>query len=276
MIQRVDSTYRGKPTHHYRIDGTRVDGVTTLISNGVPKPALLPWGIRSVAEYAADNLDQLITMQPMGRQAIVEALKQAPYTDRDTAAKRGTEVHSYAEQLVHGHPVTPPDELRGHVEHAARFLDEWAVEPVAVEVVVGSRQWVYAGTADLVADIRGAGRCLIDYKTSRSGIFGETALQLAAYANAEVYLDERVHDVRSGKAIERPVTGLRIERALGVWVRADGYDVVPVDITESTFKLFLHAAYVARRAKTLRGLIGPPIPSPDLTAWTNTPQEKTS
>ena len=29
-LQRVDTTYRGKPTHYYELDGQRVDGATTL------------------------------------------------------------------------------------------------------------------------------------------------------------------------------------------------------------------------------------------------------
>jgi len=31
-LVRVDRTYRGKPTHHYELDGQRVDGVTSILS----------------------------------------------------------------------------------------------------------------------------------------------------------------------------------------------------------------------------------------------------
>ena len=256
-IQRIDSTYRGKPTHHYKIDGQRADGVTTLIGDGLPKPALLPWGIKSVAEYAADHLDRLVEMQPMGREAIVAALKQAPYTDRDLAAKRGTEVHALAEQLIHGIEVDVPQELVGHVESCVQFLDEWKVRPVIVEAVVASRQWRYCGTLDVVADLPDGSRSIMDYKTSRSGIFGETALQLAAYAHAEVYLDGED---------EKPVSDLGITAGHAVWIRADGYDVYPVDISEQTFKTFCHVAYCARKGKGLRDLIGSPLSAPSTEA----------
>lgn len=255
-IQRINSTYRGKPTHHYKIDGRKADGVTTLLSDGLPKPALLPWGIKSVAEYAADHLDRLVEMQPMGREALVAALKQAPYTDRDLAAKRGTEVHDLAEKLIHGVEVDVPEELAGHVESCVRFLDDWKLSPVLVESTVASRRWNYCGTLDVVADRPGAPRAIYDYKTSRSGIFGETALQLAAYAHAEVYLD--------GEA-EKPVVDLGIEQGYAVWIRGDGYDVYPVDITEQTFKTFCHVAYVARQARALRDLVGSPV-SPEVAA----------
>lgn len=248
-IRRIDRTWRGKPTHHYEIDGVRVPGVTTLLSDGIPKPALTAWGIRTVAEYAADNLDRLNDMAPMGREAIVAALRQSPYTDRDKAAKRGSEVHALAEALAHGHAVEVPEEIRGHVESCARFLDDWNVTPTAIEITVASRRWSYCGTVDLVGDIGGV-RTIADYKTSRSGIFGETALQLAAYRHAEVWLD--------GEA-ERPVADLAIERALAVHLRADGYDVYPLDAGDETFQLFLHAAYVARRAKAMKDLVASPI-----------------
>ena len=142
-LKRIDKpTKRNPGNHYYEMDGKRLDGVTSLLSEGVPKPALLPWGIKSVAEYAADNLDKLIEWrdQGMSRAALVADLKNAPYQTRDEAANRGTEVHGYAEKLVAGEQVDPPEGLRGYVEACARFLDEWDVEPLHVETVVASRK----------------------------------------------------------------------------------------------------------------------------------------
>lgn len=258
-IRRVDRVYRGSPTHHYLLDGQRADGVTTLLGKGLPKPALLPWGIRSVAEYAADHLDLLVQMQPMGRNAIVDALKQSPYTDRDLAAKRGTEVHALAERLIKGEAVEVPDELAGHVESYLRFLDEWKPEPVLVEAVVGNRRWNYCGTADLLAKYPHSDLPIWgDIKTTRSGIFGETALQLAAYRAAEVYLD--------GNGDEQPMDGLGPVAPIGygIWVRADGYDVVELPIDEDAFKVFCHVAYVARQTDRIKKWSGEPLPRPAL------------
>lgn len=255
-IRRVDRTYRGKPTHHYTLDGIRADGVTTLLGNGLPKPALLPWGIKSVAEYAADHLDLLMQMQPMGREAIVQALKQAPYTDRDTAAKRGTEVHALAEKLIKGEDVEVPAELAGHVESYLKFLDEWQPKPVLVEAVVASRKWGYCGTADLLADLPDGSRAWMDIKTTRSGIFGETALQLAAYQHAEFYLDA------DGKEQEMSTVGPVADVGYGIWVRADGYSVIPLPTTEQVFKTFCHIAYVARQTKVIKEWAGEPVDPP--------------
>lgn len=248
-LKRIDRTYRGKPTHHYELDGERVPGVTTILNDAVPKPALVGWGIRSVAEYAADNLDTLNEMRAgMGRDAIVAALKQSPYADRDAAARRGTEVHALAEQLIHGTEVDVPAELAGHVEAYVRFLDDWKPQPVLTEVVVGSRTWKYAGSCDLIADLPDGRRVIADLKTTRSGIYGETALQVAAYANADFYLD--------ADGNEQPMKDLGITHGMAIHVTDTGYAVHPLDIGEGTFQTFTHLCFVAQRIKGLRDLVG--------------------
>lgn len=239
--------------HSYRIDGQKVDGVTTLIKDGLPKPALVNWAARSVAEHVADNLDAVLGMRDMGRDAIVAALKEAPWTSRNQAGARGTEVHVYAERLAAGEEVEVPDHIAGHVEACVAFLDEWKVRPVLTETVVGSRKWRYGGTLDLVADVTNPAtgeeqRIIADWKTAASGIWPETAYQLSAYRYAEVYLDD------AGE--ERPMADLGITGGLGIHIRADGYDAVPVRCDEAVFKAFLHIAWVARHAKDNRSLIG--------------------
>ncbi len=248
MTLRRINTGRG---HWYRLDGKKTDGVTTLIGAGLPKPALLPWGIKSVAEYAADHLDRLVEMQPMGREAIVAALKQSPYTERDTAARRGTEVHQLAERLIAGDEVDVPDELAGHVESYVRFLDEWHPKPVIVEAPVASRKWDYAGTMDMVYDLPDGRRVIADIKTSRSGIYPETVLQLAAYRFADFFLDD--------DGVEQLMAALGVTHAQGIWVRADGYDVFDLPADEQAHNRFLHVATVARWAWASKELVGAPV-----------------
>ncbi|MBQ1163885.1 hypothetical protein KBZ21_38450, partial [Streptomyces sp. A73] len=79
---------------------------------------------------------------------------------------------------------------------------------------VASRTWWYSGTPDVIGDVPDGRRLICDYKSGRSGIWGETALQLAAYARAEFYLDEH--------GIEQPIP--HVDGGLAVWLRADGYD----------------------------------------------------
>lgn len=261
MTLRRYETARG---HWYKLDGVKVDGVTTLISQGLPKPALMYWSARVVAEYVADNLDQVVAMADMGRASLVAALKEVPWTKRDTAAAKGTEVHALAERLAAGDEVDVPEHLAGYVESCVTFLDDYQVRPIRLEAPIGSRTWRYAGTCDLIADLRlpdgRTERAVLDYKTAASGVWPEVVLQLAAYRNAEFYLD---NDGR-----EQPIADLGLsETGYAVWLRSDGYDVYPVHVGEQPFKTFQHLAYVARRINdktgVLKSWLGDALPAPD-------------
>lgn len=257
--------------HGYKLDGQKVDGVTTLISGGLPKPALMYWSAKSVAEYVADADEQtLTTLRSLGRNGMVGALKEIPWTKRDTAAAKGTHVHTLAEKLGAGEEVDVPEEIAGYVESAVAFLDDYEVRPLApLETALGSRKWRYGGTADLIAEVRLPDgthtRAVLDYKTGASGIWPDITPQLAAYRNAEVYLD--------ADGAEQPMADLNLsDIAYGVWLRSDGYDVYPVRVGEPQFKFFCHLAYVARRAdkngelKTWLGAALPAVTRQDVTA----------
>lgn len=226
--------------HSYEIDGRKADGVTTLIGDGLPKPALVGWAANTTAGYAVDHWAELEEL-PLSKR--LDLLKRARYLDLDQASKRGTEVHDLAEKLSHGKEVDVPDELAGHVESAVKFLDEWKPEVILTEAVVASRKWGYAGTFDLLMRLPDGRTVLADYKTSRSGIWGETALQLGAYANADVYL--------GADGAEQPMSDLGIDSGMAVWIRADGYDCYTVDLAEG-FKIFTHVMWVARQSKGMK------------------------
>lgn len=239
---------RGR-NHTYLLDGAPVTGVTTIISKGVPKPALVPWATNTVAGYAVDHWDELGELPPSKR---LDRLKKAPNADRDAAAKRGTEVHALAEHLIHGEAVDVPDELAGHVEAYVQFLDAWDVQPVLVERPVFSRRHAYAGTFDMVATLADGTTRLLDIKTNRSGPFGEVALQLAAYRYADFYLDHT--------NTEQPMPA--VDSCAVVWVRADGHNVVPVEAGPEEFRAFLYAQQVAHFAERARDLIGEALSPP--------------
>jgi len=282
-IRRVN---RGRG-HSYYDDGTKLDGVTTLIGDGIPKKALTLWASGTVGEFVAERLrkvdqdgrttyvademiDDLAALSakrghPLGadfsRLKVAEALKYIPYAERDAAAGRGTEVHELAERLAHGEEVEIPEAIAGHVESAVKFLDEWQARPVLTETTVANRRWQYAGTFDGVFDIPSlGGRYLLDWKTGGSGIYGEAALQVSAYASAEVFLDV------DGSEQDFETLGVDNETGYAVWIRSDGYDVYPLDIGPDAFKVFLHAAYVARQIGGLRDLVGQAATPPRLEA----------
>lgn len=238
--------------HYYKDgNGNRVPGVTTILGAGVPKPALINWAANATAEWAIDNFDALVEMTPAQR---LKALQGARYETTDKAKKKGTVVHGYAEQLVKGEKVEAvPDELRGHVEAYVRFLDKFEVDPIVVEASIVNYRHGYAGTLDLIAEITdtdGQRRILLlDAKTNEKGIYGETALQLAAYRYAEFYLD-----VDGTEKPMPPVTGCG-----AILISSDDAQLIPCTAGPEQFKSFRIAAAMRDIVDNGRDLIGSPV-----------------
>lgn len=241
--------------HGYALNGQKVPGVTTIINDGLPKPALVGWAAKTIAEYVADRLDQAdghvladqlvddlgelarVKGKPwpdkLSRTKVAELLKGIHYEDRDQAAKRGTEVHALAERLARGEEVDVPEPLTGHVDAYLAFLDDWRPTDAHLEVTVASVKHRYSGTLDMIATLPGLGRCLLDIKTSRSGPFGEVALQLAGYRYAEFA-------VIDGETVPMP----EVDWCGVIWVRADGYDLYPFEAGPAEFRTFLYCQQV--------------------------------
>lgn len=238
--------------HRYWLDGKPVQGVTTLIKGGLPAPQLTYWAARTVAEYVADNPTEVDQLRNMGRSPMVAALKETPWAVRDEAGRRGTEIHRLAEQLVHGKEVEVPDEIAGHVESCVRFLDEWQPQPLIVERPVAHRAHWWAGMPDLIAKMPDGQVWLLDYKSSRSGVFAETAFQLAAYSHAEFWQDEVGN--------EQPMP--QIDVCAAVHIRSDGYSVIPVKADDSVYAEFRHIAFVTQTAKRMKDYVLPALEAP--------------
>ena len=254
--------------NHWYVDedtgGERVPGVTTLTGNGLPKPALLNWAGEATAEYAVDNWDELASL-PLSER--LKKIKGGRYEKRDAAAARGTQVHKLAERLIAGERVTVPDELTGYVQSCVRFLDEFQVRAVHVEAVVYSETRRHVGTTDLIADVLlpdmpeydhiprdddGFSRGLFDWKTSRSGIFGDVALQLSPYRFSEHLI------LPDGEVIDMP----HVDFCAGIHLRPDDYSFVPLECGEDVYRDFLYVKEVARIVGDLRDLVGDPIVPP--------------
>lgn len=244
--------------HRYKLDGRFVDGVTTVINTALPKPGLMYWAARTVAEYVADaDPHDLEVMRAAGRGPMVALLKGVPWEQSQTKRIRGTEVHAYAARLVRGERCdAPPDHLAAHVESCLKFLDTWRVAPVLVETKVGSRTYGYAGTFDLVADLPDGRRALIDYKCSER-VYPDIAIQLAAYRYADFYL-------WPGDT-ETPMDALGINATYAVLLGADDFEVRPVETPPAVFEVFRALLFVARRISGLAEYIG------EAEAWEPTP-----
>lgn len=239
--------------HSYYLDGRKLPGVTTILGDGLAKPALVNWGINTTAGYAIDNWAELAELKPSER---LDRLKKSPYAERDAAARRGTEVHRLAELLGHGKEVTVPDELAGHVESYVKFLDEFEPEPLLLETAcVNISRWPYAGTFDGILDFPRWGRRLVDIKTARSGVFPDNALQLAAYRNATHYA------APGDNWTLHPMP--EVDGCAVIHVRADGYSLVPVETGPDVFMAFRYAQQMYRWANELSKTVVGEAVTPD-------------
>jgi len=236
--------------HSYLLDGKKCQGVTTIISKGLPKPALMHWAAKVAGETAVRDLE---VWKEMPEASAIDWIKSAHKRDRDRAGNRGTEVHNLAERLRDGAEIDVPAELAGHVDSYIQFLEDWQPTPVLIEGVVGNRKHHYMGTFDSIEDMGGE-RWLLDIKTNRSGPFGEVALQLAAYRFAEFYLD--------ADGAEQPM--LEVDRCGVVWVTDTGYEVYEYRCDELTFRTFLYVQQVARFMDKAKDYKSEALPLPEL------------
>lgn len=249
-------------SHTYALDGKRVPGVTTIIRNATDKPALPPAAAKETALWAAINTESLAGMGP--DQWVRSA--SAAYRDVwNASAKRGTLLHEAARQLVRGDPLQPADPETGEVwpddvirsaEQLAKFMDQWDAQPVLAERPVFHDAHHWAGTVDLVADLRDGRRWLLDYKTGK-GVYPETSVQLAAYRHAS-----HVQVLTDGEPEDRAMP--RVDRAGVVWVRPDGYELRPVRADITVYQVFLRMIDVSRWAGWKReDSVGEPLPVPE-------------
>ena len=232
--------------HGYKdANGIKVPGVTTLLSKGLPKPALVNWAARTAAEYAVDNWDAL-TQSPISER--LDQIRNAPNSSKNAAALRGTKLHDAAQQLQEQGTVDVDPEQLPLVEAYLKFCRDWELHAEYVESAVYSVTHGYAGTLDLIATLRDGKRWLLDLKTSK-GVYGDMALQQAAYRFSE-YLA-----IDDGEHIPMP----QVDAVGIVHVRADGADLVPLTAGRAEFRAFLYVAQVAATSDRLKELVHAPL-----------------
>lgn len=244
--------YNAGSGHWYEVDGRKADGVTSLISKGMPKQ-LQKWAAEKTANYALDHWDELSAL-PLSER--LKLMMGAQWADLAGAANRGKRVHHLGQQLASGAEIDVPEDLAGYVESYLAFLNDWEPDPLLVETTVANRAVHYAGTLDLLARVRFARAAeqeiwLFDIKTGNR-VYGDTALQLAAYAYAEVYV--------AADGSEHPMPD--VQAAAVVHVRSDGYSVYRLPLDGGVFNIFRHVAFVARSVEPMRNWVSDPLVKP--------------
>ena len=244
--------------HTYWLDGCRVPGVTTTINRAHDKPQLTWAAAREAATWAAENVGLLDESQPA--RWIREA--NGYYRELWSAkADRGTMIHAAALQLVAGHPFVPetdgepwPDDMVATTEQAARFMDEWDVEPEWTERPVFHDRDRWGGTVDLIAMLRDGRRWLLDYKTGSTGIYPKDALQLATYRKATHI---QVATVEEGLT-DYPMP--EVDECACVWLQPDFYELRPVLADAASYRVFVSMLPVAEWTTWKRDdVVAPPL-----------------
>lgn len=228
-------------TYTWPKTGEVFDSVTTIIKYGTPTGyGLQRWLKKVNVEWAVANRDLWLPVAEKGHDgAAVDMIVGEADRVRDTAAVRGTDIHEWAEKIVLGTAVgEAPLLIRPYVEQFARFLREWQPVYEATEATVYNRQYHYAGTLDWIARIAGHGLVLGDYKTKPDGktIYGEVALQLAAYRYAEF--------IGLPDGSEAPVP--EVDAVLALVIHPSSYELIPVRADVDVFRSFLYVQQVRR------------------------------
>lgn len=198
-------------------------GVNAVLS----RPGLekwLQWGVTYGVASRPDLVKLALSGGPLSDE-VKQATSQALAAGK-AAANEGTAYHKVAEQVsTAADAFNIAAELRPWAERFGRMLDDHGIVIRQREVVVFNFDHGYAGTADVMALHLGHKR-IGDTKTGKRPYF-EAAMQIAAYANAEVALVD-------GELIPLPAD-MDKETGLVFHVPADGEtaDVVEIPLTDA-------------------------------------------
>jgi len=249
------------PKHFYSWNGNAaVPSITTSIGM-LAKPALVGWATRETAKAAVRNIETVYAMtresppleEQLSYHPAVAYLKAMPGYQRDSAADVGTRAHKFAELLPQGKTSDIDDDIMPFAESFLRdFIEKYkpSFHPLYTEAMVfhpGDEQVLsYGGTMDTFCRIDDA-TWLIDYKTSKSGVYPETAMQLAAGRWAGWIGrpgDPKQYDVP------------KVDRCGALWLRPEGAELIPYDVTPAEFEAFAACRrlwqWVNERAKEVK------------------------
>lgn len=235
--------------------GDKVPGVSS-IKDTLGKPGLLYGAVKVAATFAVDNVDTIKALADTDRGAAIDLIKRAHTRAWTGKADSGTGVHAIVEDLMRRRLPSPsltgggtagageirvtPDQ-RKYVEAFAKFVGRYHAKPLYLETTVWSERYRYAGTFDAIYEMDLPAEdaeslslpthitAIVDTKTGASGVWPEVALQQVAYKNADYMV------LGSGERIPMP----HIDATFALWLRPEGYALIPLDSGEETWKAFI-------------------------------------
>lgn len=254
----------------------------TSITDAIPKPFLRYWGPKMVAQCAIDNIEILPTLlETNGRQGLEDFLKKAPQRNTADAAAMGSTAHKMFDELATDgettNPFDPTDEAEKfdiadqYIDQFLDFLDTLDPEFLYTEETVWSETHGYAGSFDAIVKLKMATLkelmapgmfdalginqrkktiiAMLDYKTSRSGVYPEVGLQINAYDNADYIVRGDNEKLKLPKS----------DIGLVLHIRPDFWKLHPVALHEDIFETFRFCMGIKAWEKLKKGVLGSPI-----------------
>lgn len=260
--------------------GDLLRSVTTILSQGSPKEALIHWAGKLVAETAMEHLPQLVraSRSPETAKEMTDWLKRAHTRKRDERADIGTAVHNLIEAKVLGTPIpeslTTDPEMAPYIANFEQFVTDWQITFTASEMVVADYEHKFAGTLDylvrspLLAHTLGCPRDMdipgdtktggeLDARTydgNIHGVYPEAGVQMSAYRKA------RYGWLRDGTRVEMPP---RHSVGIVLHLRPEGYRLYPVACGDDVFDAFTYIRRVAEfQTGPAKNIVGPALKPP--------------
>lgn len=228
---KIATIHRGGSRYYVHPDtGVKIPGVTSIL-NMLPKSFLKFWASKVVAEYAIDHLGDMVNIVLRGdKQGAIDYLKNAPNRDTKDAAELGSAAHEAFEIILKGKPI---GRVRPDVEIFVRLFEKF-VEDVQPKILM-QEETVYSEDHSYMGSFDGYGSIAdklawFDWKTTRSGIHAEVALQLAAYRYSQYVIQP------DGTTKPTPPA----DGGLVLHVRPEKLQLVEVKCDEDVFAHFLH------------------------------------
>jgi hypothetical protein len=262
----------------YRVPGTdtKLRRVTTILSQGFPKPQLVFWAANLTATDAFTHLPRLVaaSINPAHREETYDWLRKGHIRKKDERAEIGGAVHDIIEAHVLGSPIPESfltdDEIAPFVDNFLRFVNEWEIEFEASEMVVGNLTDGWAGTLDYLFRSRPIAHLLKvppqtlfvgDTKTGgeldEKGVYPEAGLQMSAYRRAEVAW------LRDGAQVPMPEVH---DVGIVLHLRPEGYRPMPLKCGDDVYAVFRHVQAVAEFQSSLsKSVVGEALTLPQLT-----------
>lgn len=290
------TTSRGRV---YTRKGRNYWSVTTIIKGGLPAPALMGWGMRSVAEYAVANHRQIAAMLGAVSLQRVEGRVEQPIVERLAGLFGATRDER---PIAPFYVVSDPDAVEAAVKWLSgapyrerdRKADVGSAVHEQIEAIILGRPrpapapdvapflaqfdrftadfaptWeasegtVYSDRESYAGTLDWiatiGGRRLIGDTKTGKAVYPEAALQLAAYAHADY--------IGLPDGTDAPLPAF--DGGAVLHLSPDAYQLVPVRIDDEVFRAFLYAREVFRWAEeTSKAVLGAALAGPDGIAWT--------